>query len=97
MTADHSRDLANAYPQLLGRLVTLGQAAERVEGERVESERRHGDIVGTLVGSQRAADVLNGSNRWDILDPARRSVSRQRAVAVQIVELCERLVLGWPG
>ena len=91
MTADHSRDLAIALPETIGRIVTLGAAAERMT-----SHSHRGSVLEMLVGEQRASDLLRASSRLDVVDPFRRASRQQRSVAEQIVQYCGVVASGWP-
>lgn len=96
MTADHLRALVVPSPHLLGHATTLGGAAMRaVRGIR-PSDASTARILGTLVGPQRAMDVLNADGDLDVGDPVSRSRRSQRAIAAQIVDLCTQLVDSWP-
>jgi len=99
MTADHLRSLVVPRPELLARATTLGGAAARaVRGVRGVplTDTATPAVVGMLVGPQRAMDVLNAERDLDVADPVARSRRFQRAIAVQIVDLCTRIVAAWP-
>ena len=92
MTADHSRAVAMGWPELIGRVTTLGEAARRVGSAPLAT-----DPVAALVGARRGRDVLLASNQDDIADPVRRFRRFKRSVATQIVVLSEHLAASWPS
>lgn len=90
MTAGHAQDLALLDPSALGRVITLGEAADRL------CSVTGADTIARLFPErQRAAHVLQMERRWDIADPVRLPVGEQQRVARHIVELCERLAGAW--
>lgn len=91
MTAEHARDLALIDSRAVGRVLTLGEAAQRLEQS---ANRRTSTAPFAL--EQRAADVLNMDRRWDIADPVRQPERAQVRIAEQVIDLCERIVRGWP-
>jgi len=92
MTAEHAQELALLDRSVVGRVITLGEAASRL------SAVTEGEVSSRLFPEgQRGTDILQMSRRWDIADPVRLAATEQQRVAAEINALCERLAGAWPS
>lgn len=94
MTADHVRQLALREPSLVGRLVTLRGAVERLESEGGAATPSSTSLAARCAADQRAIDLLRADDRFDVADPYGRPLAEQHRVAREIIDLSGRLIAG---